>query len=41
MGGGEAARYIGNYGTNRVEKAVFAGAVPPFLYKSEDHPEGY
>ncbi|MBX4159965.1 alpha/beta fold hydrolase [Priestia megaterium] len=40
MGGGEVARYVGNYGTDRVEKAVFAGAVPPFLYKSEDHPEG-
>ncbi|RDZ11075.1 alpha/beta hydrolase [Priestia megaterium] len=40
MGGGEVARYIGTYGTNRVEKAVFAGAVPPFLYKSKDHPEG-
>ncbi|TKI91667.1 alpha/beta hydrolase, partial [Bacillus wiedmannii] len=40
MGGGEVARYIGKYGTNRVEKAVFAGAVPPFLYKSADHPEG-
>ncbi|GCF76736.1 alpha/beta hydrolase [Bacillus cereus] len=40
MGGGEVARYIGKYGTNRIEKAVFAGAVPPFLYKSADHPEG-
>ncbi|PEJ66968.1 alpha/beta fold hydrolase [Bacillus wiedmannii] len=40
MGGGEVARYIGKYGINRVEKAVFAGAVPPFLYKSADHPEG-
>ncbi|MBJ8110485.1 alpha/beta hydrolase [Bacillus cereus group sp. N6] len=40
MGGGEVAWYIGKYGTNRVEKAVFAGAVPPFLYKSADHPEG-
>ncbi|MEJ9111790.1 alpha/beta fold hydrolase [Bacillus paramobilis] len=40
MGGGEVARYIGKYGTNRVEKAVFAGAVPPFLYKSANHPEG-
>ncbi|MDA1904722.1 alpha/beta hydrolase [Bacillus cereus] len=40
MGGGEVARYIGKYGTNRVEKAVFAGAVPPYLYKSADHPEG-
>ncbi|MFP3511027.1 alpha/beta hydrolase [Peribacillus sp. SIMBA_075] len=40
MGGGEVARYISSYGTDRVEKAVFAGAVPPYLYKSEDHPEG-
>lgn len=40
MGGGEVARYVATYGTNRVEKAVFAGAVPPYLYKSADNPEG-
>ncbi|MDA1816290.1 bromoperoxidase [Bacillus cereus] len=40
MGGGEVARYISTYGTDRIEKVVFAGAVPPYLYKSEDHPEG-
>lgn len=40
MGGGEVARYIATYGTNRVKKAVFAGAVPPYLYKSGNHPEG-
>lgn len=40
MGGGEVARYIGTYGTERVSKAVFAGAVPPYLYKSEDNPQG-
>ncbi|MFZ6816330.1 alpha/beta fold hydrolase [Undibacterium sp. Rencai35W] len=40
MGGGEVARYISKYGTERVAKAVFAGAVPPYLYKSEDNPEG-
>ncbi|MEJ9179684.1 bromoperoxidase, partial [Bacillus thuringiensis] len=40
MGGGEVARYISTYGTDRIEKAVFAGAVPPYLYKSEEHPEG-
>ena len=40
MGGGEVARYVGTYGTERVAKAVFAGAVPPFLYKSADNPEG-
>ena len=40
MGGGEVARYIGTYGTERVSKAVFAGAVPPYLYKSADNPDG-
>ena len=40
MGGGEVARYVGKYGTRRVAKAVFAGAVPPYLYKSKDNPEG-
>ncbi len=40
MGGGEVARYIGTYGTDRVAKAVFAAAVPPYLYKSEDNPDG-
>ncbi|MGC4061014.1 MAG: alpha/beta hydrolase [Aquabacterium sp.] len=40
MGGGEVARYIGTHGTSRIAKAVFAGAVPPCLYKSADNPEG-
>ena len=40
MGGGEVARYIAKYGTDRVSKAVFAAAVPPYLYKSDDNPEG-
>lgn len=40
MGGGEVARYIGTYGTGRIRGAVFAGAVPPYLYKSEDNPDG-
>ena len=40
MGGGEVARYVSTYGTERVAKAVFAGAVPPYLYKSADNPEG-
>ncbi|SFJ77288.1 Pimeloyl-ACP methyl ester carboxylesterase [Paenibacillus sp. UNC496MF] len=39
MGGGEVARYIGTYGTERVCKAVFAAAVPPYLYKSAEFPE--
>jgi pimeloyl-ACP methyl ester carboxylesterase len=40
MGGGEVARYVGTYGTERVAKLVFAAAVPPFLFKSADNPEG-
>ena len=40
MGGGEVVRYIGTYGTDRVAKAVLAAAVPPYLYKSEDNPDG-
>ena len=40
MGGGEVARYIATYGTDRVAKAVFAAAVPPFLAKTADNPQG-
>lgn len=40
MGGGEVARYIGTYGAGRIAKAVFAGAVTPYLYKCTDNPEG-
>lgn len=40
MGGGEVARYVGTYGTERVAKAVFAAAVPPYLFKTDDNPQG-
>jgi len=40
MGGGEVARYIGTYGSKRVSKAVFMSAVPPYLLKTPDNPEG-
>lgn len=40
MGGGEVARYLSTYGSRRIARAVFASAVPPFLYKSDDNPEG-
>lgn len=40
MGGGEVARYLGTYGSARVSRAVFLGAVPPFLLKTDDNPEG-
>jgi non-heme chloroperoxidase len=40
MGGGEVARYLGTYGSERVSKAVFMAAVPPFLLKTPDNPTG-
>ena len=40
MGGGEVARYIGNYGTKGVSKVAFLGAIPPYLLKAPDNPEG-
>ena len=40
MGGGEVARYIGRYGSSRVSKTVLASAVPPYLYQSDDNPDG-
>ena len=40
MGGGEVVRYIATHGTQRVSKAVLAAAVPPYLYQSDDNPDG-
>jgi len=40
MGGGELARYVGRYGEDRIHSLVFAGAVPPFLLKTDDNPDG-
>jgi non-heme chloroperoxidase len=40
MGGGEVARYLGKYGSKSVSKAIFISAVPPFLLKTPDNPEG-
>jgi len=40
MGGGEVARYIGTYGSERVRKAAFLASIPPFLLKTPDNPGG-
>lgn len=40
MGGGEVARYIANHGEDRLHSVVFASAVPPYLMKGDDNPEG-
>jgi non-heme chloroperoxidase len=40
MGGGEVARYVSLYGEDRLHSVVFAAAVPPYLLKSDDNPDG-
>jgi non-heme chloroperoxidase len=40
MGTGEVARYLGTYGSARVAKAVLMGAIPPYVLKTADNPEG-
>jgi non-heme chloroperoxidase len=40
MGGGEVARYIAAQGESRLHSAVFAAAVPPYLMKTVNNPEG-
>jgi pimeloyl-ACP methyl ester carboxylesterase len=41
MGGGEVVRYASRHGgQGRLRAAVLAGAVPPYLYKSDDNPDG-
>lgn len=40
MGGGEIARYIGRHGQDRLHSVVFAAAVPPYLLKTNDNPDG-
>jgi non-heme chloroperoxidase len=39
-GGGEVARYIGRYGTERVAKAVLIGAITPLMLKTSANPAG-
>jgi non-heme chloroperoxidase len=40
MGTGEVTRYLGTYGSDGVSKAALLGAIPPFLLKTDDNPEG-
>lgn len=40
MGGGEVARYVTRHGEGRLRSVVFAAAVPPYLLRTEDNPEG-
>ncbi len=38
MGGGEVARYLGTYGSDRVRAAIFISSIPPFLLKTPETP---
>ena len=40
MGTGEVTRYLGTYGSARVRKPVLMGAIPPYLLKTSDNPDG-
>ena len=40
MGGGEVARYVAKHGEDRLHSVVFAAAVPPYLLKTDDNPDG-
>jgi pimeloyl-ACP methyl ester carboxylesterase len=40
MGGGEVARYVARHGQDRLHSVVFAAAVPPYLMKGDDNPDG-
>ncbi len=40
MGGGEVARYLGKHGSSRVRQAVYISAIPPFLLKTANNPDG-
>lgn len=40
MGGGEVAKYVADHGEAKLHSVVFAAAVPPYLMKTPDNPEG-
>ncbi|MFI7575070.1 alpha/beta fold hydrolase [Micromonospora sp. NPDC049497] len=40
MGTGEVTRYLGTYGSQRVQRAVLLAPLAPFLLQTADNPEG-
>lgn len=40
MGTGEITRYLGAYGSNRVQRAILLAPLAPFLLKAPDNPAG-
>ncbi|WP_042385233.1 alpha/beta fold hydrolase [Streptacidiphilus melanogenes] len=40
MGGGEIARYLGTFGSERIRRAVIVSGVPPYLLQTAETPNG-
>ncbi len=40
MGTGEIARYLGKYGSEKINKVIMIGVIPPYLLKTKDNPAG-
>ncbi len=40
MGGGEVARFLSTYGSERVRSVVFASAVTPYMMQTPNNPDG-
>jgi non-heme chloroperoxidase len=40
MGTGEVTHYLGKHGSGGVSRAALFGAIPPYLLKTDDNPEG-
>ncbi|MCX5042337.1 alpha/beta hydrolase [Aldersonia sp. NBC_00410] len=40
MGTGEIGRYLGSYGPDRIDKAVFIAALEPYLLRTDTNPAG-
>jgi non-heme chloroperoxidase len=40
MGGGEVARFLTRYGTDRVSRVALISSVTPYLLKTDDNPQG-
>ena len=40
MGTGEVTRYLGRYGSARVDKGVLVSPIPPYLLQAGDNPDG-
>jgi len=40
MGSGEVTRYLGKYGSEKIQKAVLIGVIPPYLLKTAENSTG-